>query len=68
MRARQSHQQWLANPNLPGLRFKKVHKSIPIYSVRVSLDIRAVGIVSGEDIIWFWIGPHDEYEAVLKKL
>jgi hypothetical protein len=68
VRARAAHQQWLSNPGQPGLRFKKEHKSMPIYSVRINLSIRAVGIMSGEDIIWFWIGPHDAYEAILRKL
>ena len=51
---------------MPGLRFKKVHTR-PVYSVRVNVNVRAVGILSGNDMIWFWIGPHDEYEALLKR-
>lgn len=66
--AREAHKLWLANPRQPGLRFKKVHKTRPIYSVRINLNVRAVGVMSGEDIIWFWIGQHDEYEGILKKL
>lgn len=66
--AREAHRQWLAYPRLPGLRFKKVHARRPIFSVRVNLSVRAVGILNGEDMIWFWIGPHDEYEALLKRL
>lgn len=67
-RARDAHRLWLANPKLPSLRFKKVHTRRPIHSVRVDLDIRALGILDGDDMIWFWIGPHDEYEALLKRL
>ena len=66
--AREAHGIWLENPRQPGLRFKKVHSARPIYSARVGLDIRAVGIMAGDDIIWFWIGPHDEYEELLKRL
>jgi len=66
--ARDAHRQWLANPRQPGLRFKKVHTRRPIYSVRVNIDVRAVGIMDGDDMVWFWIGPHDEYEALLKRL
>jgi hypothetical protein len=57
-RARSAHSQWRENPDQPGLRFKRVHARKPIYSVRVSLDVRAVGVVSGHDIIWFWIASH----------
>jgi hypothetical protein len=49
------------------LRFKKVHLTEPVYSVRVSLDYRAVGVVTGETIIWYWIGNHDDYEKLLAR-
>ena len=66
--ARDAHRLWLENPRLPGLRFKKVHARRPIYSVRVNLSNRAVGILDGDDMVWFWIGPHDDYEALFKRL
>ncbi|WP_084179172.1 hypothetical protein [Fimbriimonas ginsengisoli] len=66
--AREAHRQWLADPRLPGLRFKKVHGRRPIYSVRVNITVRALGVQAEGDIVWFWIGPHDEYEAILKRL
>jgi len=47
------------------LRFKKVHNKLPIYSVRVDLDWRAVDVMEGDVVLWFWIGPHDEYEKLL---
>jgi hypothetical protein len=50
------------------LRFKKVHARLPIYSVRVDLNWRAVGVLDGETVLWFWVGPHSEYEALLKAL
>lgn len=66
--AREAHRVWLAHPRLPGLRFKKIHGRRPIYSIRVNLGIRALGVQKADDLIWFWIGPHDEYEALLKKV
>lgn len=45
--------------------FKKVHPTAPIYSVRVNRDYRADGILSGEAIVWFWIGSHAEYGCLL---
>jgi len=37
--------------------------------VRISLGYRAVGVKSdGDEIIWFWIGPHAEYDKLIKGL
>jgi len=32
------------------------------------MNYRALGILQGNDIIWFWIGSHLEYEKLLKQL
>jgi hypothetical protein len=40
----------------------------PVYSVRVSIDYRALGVMDGDDIVWFWIGPHHEYDQLLKRI
>jgi hypothetical protein len=48
------------------LQFKKVHRTHPVYSARVNDDCRVLGIVDGDDIVWFWIGKHEEYERLLK--
>ena len=47
---------------------KKVHNTLPIYSVRIDLDWRAFGVLKQGVVIWFWIGPHCEYERLLSKL
>jgi hypothetical protein len=44
-----------------------VHSSEPIYSVRISLNYRAVGVIEGDVIIWYWIGSHADYEKQLTK-
>jgi len=67
-RARASYLLWKANPAHPGLQFKRVHPRQPIHSVRISLDWRAVGLRHGDTIIWFWIGSHAEYDALLTRL
>ncbi|MEI6452215.1 MAG: hypothetical protein WCP98_20005 [Actinomycetes bacterium] len=56
---------WAANPDLPPLRFKKVHATLPIYSVRIDLDWRAVGVLREGLVVWFWVGPHGEYDKLL---
>ena len=51
--ARQAYQLFQDNPGHPGLRFKRVHQTDPIYSVRVSQGYRAVGVLKDEAIVWF---------------
>lgn len=65
---RNAYHLWRENPEHPSLRFKKVHPRLPIYSVRVDLNWRAVGALEGDTMLWFWIGPHSGYEALLKAL
>ena len=67
-KARQAFRQWSENPQHPSLRFKKVHGSLPVYSVRVDLDWRAVGVLDEGVMIWFWIGSHADYESLLREL
>jgi hypothetical protein len=44
---------------------KKVHAVDPIYSVRISRDYRALGVQTADEIVWFWIGSHADYERIL---
>lgn len=67
-RIKGAYRQWKENPAHPSLRFKKVHQRLPIYSVRVDLDWRAVGILEADTVVWFWVGPHPQYEALLRSL
>lgn len=65
-RARKAYQLWMANPDHPSLQFKRVDEEEPIYSVRVTGDYRALGLLEGDTVIWYWIGRHDEYERLLR--
>lgn len=67
-RADDAYELWQINPHAHGLYFKRVGKRQPVYSVRIGLGYRALGLLEGEAVIWFWIGPHDEYERLLKSL
>ena len=66
--AKKVYKLFIQVPYHPSLHFKKVHPSKPIYSVRINQDYRAVGIRDGEEMIWFWIGSHANYEGVLNML
>ena len=50
-KARDAYAQWTANPAHPSLRFKKIHDSLPIFSVRVDRGWRVVGILEGDEMI-----------------
>jgi hypothetical protein len=67
-KAQSVYRLWSENPAHPSLRFKKVHNTLPIYSVRIDLDWRALGVLKQGGVIWFWMGPHSEYERLLSKL
>jgi hypothetical protein len=56
------------DPSHPSLQFKKVHPEEAIYSVRVTRAYRALGVVEGDEIIWFWIGSHADYDRLLSRL
>ena len=63
--ARQAYRLFKQNPYHSSLHFKQVHPTKPIYSARISLDYRAVGIREEDVVIWFWIGIHGEYEKLI---
>ena len=66
--ARKAYQLFRENPKHPSLQFKNVHDREPVYSVRVTLGYRAVGLLGNDEITWFWIGSHADYDRLLKKL
>ncbi len=49
------------NPLHPSLRFKKVGR---FWSARVGMHFRALAVQSGEDLVWFWIGTHAQYDRL----
>lgn len=66
--AKKAYRQFQKDPYYPGLHFKQIHSTRPIFSVRITKDYRAIGILQGEVIIWFWIGSHSEYDKLLTQL
>ncbi|MEI6221844.1 MAG: hypothetical protein WCP97_03685 [bacterium] len=66
--ARKAYLLFSSNPSHPSLRFKQVHTTHPVFSVRVGLSYRALAVRKNDTLIWFWIGSHEEYELLLKKL
>ena len=61
-RAKRAYLLWTDNPFHPSLHFKCINSQESIWSARVSLSVRAIGIMDGDTVTWFWIGNHDQYE------
>ncbi len=53
------------DPLHPSLRFKKIGK---VWSVRIGNGYRALAFKDKDEFIWFWIGTHEEYNRITKKL
>jgi len=66
--ARGAYKRFRENPFHPSLHLKKIFPERSIYSVRINIDYRAVGIREGDEMIWFWIGSHKEYEKLISRL
>lgn len=66
--ARAAYRQFQDDPSYPGLRFKQVYPDPPTYSVGVGIGYRAVGVLDGDTVTWFWIGSHADYDALLDQL
>lgn len=63
--AKEAYRLFREDPHHPGLNFKQVHPSQPIFSARVGLHYRAVCVRDGDVVVWFWIGSHSDYDKLL---
>ena len=64
--ARKSYKLGNGDPSHPGLRLKRIHRHEALYSVRVGKGWRALGLLDGDTITWFWIGSHAEYDRLIR--
>ena len=65
-KARKNYRLWKADPTHPSLHFKRVHSIEPLFSVRVGVHWRAVGLFENDAITWIWIGSHSDYDRLLR--
>ena len=61
--ARKNYELLKANPHHPSLRLKRIGS---YWSARVGRGYRALGKDVRGGILWGWIGPHAEYDKILK--
>jgi hypothetical protein len=50
------------NPQHPSLHLKKAGR---FWSVRVGLRYRALAVAIDDGLLWFWIGSHSDYDAMI---
>ncbi|TAF97102.1 MAG: hypothetical protein EAZ32_05130 [Cytophagia bacterium] len=53
-----------ADPEHPSLHLKHIGE---LWSVRIGLNFRALGLNNPEGIIWFWIGSHADYDKLIEQ-
>ncbi len=63
--ADKNHKLLVADSQHPSLQLKKVGSTKQLWSVRVGMHHRALGLDKPEGIVWFWMGPHAEYDKLL---
>ncbi len=66
--ARKNYRLWKRNPSHPSHQFKHVGKGLPVYAVRIGIGWRALGLLEGNTVVWFWIGPHAEYDGLIRRM
>ena len=60
--SRRPYQLFGVNPDHPSLRFKKLAGYENIWSLRINDSFRAVAERSGDTVVWFWIGSHNDFD------
>lgn len=52
-----------SDPRHPSVQLKKVGR---FWSARVGLRYRALAVDVDEGLLWFWIGSHADYDALIR--
>lgn len=66
--SRKNYKIWKNNHFHLSLCFKEAKENTNIYSIRVGIGWRALGIIEDNNIIWFWIGSHSDYNNIIDSL
>ncbi|MBT5299471.1 MAG: hypothetical protein HOL41_14080, partial [Rhodospirillaceae bacterium] len=62
--AEENYHLWKENPRNPGLRFKQIHDTMPVFSFRVGMRHRTVDIETDDaKIVWFWVRSFEAFKA-----
>lgn len=55
-------------PTLVDFEYKGSLKGRRIYGAHITKNLRALAFTQGEDVVWYWIGAHTDYDRLLKGL
>ena len=69
-KAKETYRMFENDPFHKSLDFKRLvtDRRRQLYSVRIGTRYRAVGrMVTRDEVVWFWIGSHREYEKYLRR-
>jgi hypothetical protein len=60
--ADQAYKRLKQDPQYPSLHFKKVGR---FRSARVSGSYRALAVEGADELVWFWVGSHADYDKLI---
>jgi hypothetical protein len=63
--ASEKYELFKQDPYHPSLGFKAKGK---VWTVDIGRSYRAIASRTGNDLLWFWIGSHEDYNDVLKRV
>lgn len=67
--AEANYKLWKESPTHPSLRFKKIHPDLPIFSFRIGMKHRAVGVETDDGrVVWFWMGAFQHFKDMIDRL
>lgn len=64
--AREKYRIWQRDPFHPPLQFKPLLANV--WSIRIGQNYRALARRYDDMAVWFWIGTHEEYNQLIKRL
>jgi hypothetical protein len=65
--ARAAYRQFETDPAHPGLHFHRLLAHPDVWSVRITRNYRAVGLLRENTITWFWIGNHEDFDRTFRR-
>jgi hypothetical protein len=60
--ARLAYRKFQENPAHPSLHLERLRSDPRAWSLRVTLNYRAVALRQGDEWIWVWIGDHQTFD------
>ncbi len=60
--AEDNYRLWQQDSKHPSLRFKQIHGHLPVFSYRVAMQYRTIGVQTDDGkLVWFWVGSFDDF-------